>query len=42
LTSHRIRKNSQETENKPFTGKRSEETFMRATEEDTSPGWTEE
>jgi len=25
---------------KPFTGKKSEETFRRATEEDPSPGWT--
>jgi len=43
LTSHRIRKNSQEIENKKtFTGGKREETFRRATEEDPSPGWTED
>jgi len=26
----------------PFTGKKSEENFRRATEEDPSPGWTEQ
>jgi len=35
-TSHRIRKNSQTT----LHGKKREETFRRATEEDPSPGWT--
>jgi len=43
LTSHRIRKNSQEIEKKTLSqGKKREETFRRATEEDPSPGWTEE
>jgi len=27
---------------KPFTGEKKEESFRRATEEDPSPGWTEE
>jgi len=37
LTSHRIRKNSQEIEKNPL-GEKSEETFRKATEEDPSPG----
>jgi len=40
LTSHRIRKNSQEIEKTLSGGKKSEETFRRATEEDPSPGRT--
>jgi len=41
LTSHRIRKNSPKIEKTLSQGKR-EETFRRATEEDASPGWTED
>jgi len=37
LTSHRIRNNSQEIEENNFQGKKSEESFRRATEEDSSP-----
>jgi len=43
LTSHQIRRNSYKIEKNPFTGiKRREETFRRATEDDPSPGWTDE
>jgi len=42
LTSHLIRKNSQEIEEEKNFGEKSEEPFRRATEEDPSPGWTEE
>jgi len=38
LTSHRIRKNSQTT----LQGEKREETFQERTEEDPSPGWTDE
>jgi len=42
LTSHRIKKNSQKTEEKKRSQeKKREETLRRATEEDPSPGWTE-
>jgi len=40
-TSHRIRKNSPKIE-KNLHREKSEEPFRRATEEDPSPGWTEE
>jgi len=36
------KKNSQEIEKKLFTGQKSGEPFRRATEEDPSPGWTEQ
>jgi len=32
---------SGKTPKQPFTGKKRQETFRRATEEDSSPGWTE-
>jgi len=38
----RSRKNSQKLEKKTFHGEKSEEPFRRATEEDPSPGWTEQ
>jgi len=42
LTSHGIRKNSQQIEKTLSQGKKKEETFRRATKEDPSPGWTEQ
>jgi len=41
LTSHRIRKNSQEIEKKLSKEGKREEPFRRAPEEDPSPGWTD-
>jgi len=42
LTSHRIRKNSKNLKKTLSGKKRREEPFRRATEEDLSPGWTDE
>jgi len=43
LTSHRTRNNSPKNrEKKNLQGEEGEEPFRRATEEDPSPGWTEQ